>query len=88
VTRARQQESSRGAEFGKLCEPIPLASQAMLRCLEPNISKHCAATRSRLRLIRRAADVADIVALRLFPEAADSQYLKHRTDGRMLIPPG
>jgi hypothetical protein len=28
VTRARRQQSSGGAKFGKLCEPIPLASQS------------------------------------------------------------
>ena len=42
MTTAGHEKSSRRAEIGKLCEPIPLASQAMLRCLEPNISKHCA----------------------------------------------
>ena len=36
VTRAGRQQSSGAAQFGKLCEPIPLASHSMLRVLQNN----------------------------------------------------
>src|ERR1700730_17143035 len=43
VTRARRQQSSGGAKSGKLCEPIPLASQSTH--LDPG-RRNCAECRS------------------------------------------